>query len=85
MLCFLGYLKYSNEDGNIVILKKKKNCGASENEKRAEGRRNVSLPIHLHVYSFNGVLWHRLTVSDQLFQSVIMCFRLWQKIKANLL
>lgn len=38
-----------------------------------------------YMYSFNGVLWHRLTVSDQLFQSVIMCFRLWQKIKANLL
>lgn len=36
-------------------------------------------------YSFNGVLWHRLTVSNQLFQSVIICFRLWQKMKANLL
>lgn len=38
-----------------------------------------------YMYSFSGVLCNSLTVSDQLFQSVIMCFRLWQKIKANLL
>ena len=38
------------------------------------------------MYSFKSVLWHlnRLTVY-QLSESVITCYRLWQKMKANLL
>lgn len=64
MFCFFGYLKYFNEDGNIVILKKKKNCGVSENEKRVEGRRNVLFLIYLYVYSFNGVFWYCFIVFD---------------------
>lgn len=83
MLCFLGYLKYSNGDGNIVILKKKNAERVKMNGERKEGG---TLRFQFtYKYSFNGVLWHCLTVSNQLFQSVIICFRLWQKMKANLL
>lgn len=84
MLYFLGYLKYSNGDGNIVIVKKKK----IEERVKMNGERKEGGTLRFqftYMYSFSGVLCNSLTVSDQLFQSVIMCFRLWQKIKANLL
>ena len=84
MLCFLGFLNGSNGNGNIVILKKKLAERVKMNGEQKEGG---TLRFHFTcMYSFKSVLWHlnRLTVY-QLSESVITCYRLWQKMKANLL